>query len=259
MGAQRNQIEGSLLSSLGNFVWSIADQLRGVYKPHQYGNVILPFTILRRLDCIMEPHRDVLRALDVKYENRVRLGAEVKKQTGLGFYNTSSYGFGNLLADPDNLRENLIDYLDHFSPNIDVFDYFEFRNEVDKLSKGGRLFLVTSLFEEVDLHPDKVPNSEMGEVYEDIIRKFAEASNETSETTTRLGMRSGSSLISSLPRKTRHCLNRAQSVRSMTPRLAPAACFRWQKSTYFRRTLTPGLCCMARNITNSRTRSVSLT
>ncbi len=166
------------MSSLGNFVWSIADQLRGVYKPAKYGDVILPFTILRRLDCIMEPHRDQMRALAKQYDNPVRLGIEVKKATGLTFYNTSPYEFTNLLADPDSLRVNLQDYLDGFSDQIDVFERFKFGNELATLEEKDRLFLVVSKFSDVDLHPNKVPNAEMGDLFEELIRKFAEASNE---------------------------------------------------------------------------------
>jgi type I restriction enzyme M protein len=86
----------SLVSTLGSFVWSIADQLRGPYRPNQYGSVILPFTILRRLDCILEPDRETVRDLAAAYENPNRLRTEVKKKTGRPFYNTSKYSFANL-------------------------------------------------------------------------------------------------------------------------------------------------------------------
>jgi len=165
------------LSSLGNFVWAIADQLRGVYKPHQYGGVILPFTILRRLDCILEPTRDEVRALATQYEGGA-LDVQVKRKTGLGFYNTSAYDFARLLEDPEGLRANLMDYLTGFSANIDVFERFKFENEIATLDEKNRLYLVTSKFAEVDLHPDTVPNAEMGDLFEELIRKFAEASNE---------------------------------------------------------------------------------
>jgi len=166
------------LSNLGNFVWSIADQLRGVYKPHQYGNVILPMTILRRLDCILDPTRDEVRALAAKYDNPGALAVQVKRKTGLGFYNTSEFDFGSLLTDPEGLRANLLDYLTKFSPNIDVFERFKFENEIATLEEKNRLYLVVSKFAEVDLHPDVVPNAEMGDLFEELIRKFAEASNE---------------------------------------------------------------------------------
>lgn len=165
------------MSNLGNFVWSIADQLRGVYKPHQYGGVILPFTILRRLDCILEPTRDTVRELARRYQGR-SLDAQVRQKTTFRFYNTSEFDFAKLLADPEGLRSNLIDYISRFSSNIDVFERFKFENEIATLDEKGRLYLVVSKFAEVDLHPDTVPNAEMGDLFEELIRKFAEASNE---------------------------------------------------------------------------------
>ena len=166
------------MSSLGNFVWTIADQLRGPYKPHQYGGVILPFTILRRLDCILEPTRDQVRELAGKYEGGA-LDIQVKRSTGLAFYNTSRYDFARLLEDPEGLRANLIDYLTGFSSQIDVFERFKFEAEIATLDEKNRLYLIVSKFAEVDLHPDSVPNAEMGDLFEHLIRKFAEASNET--------------------------------------------------------------------------------
>lgn len=165
------------LSKLGNFVWGIADQLRGVYKPHQYGGVILPFTILRRLDCVLEPTRDEVRTLAAKYAGGA-LDVQVKRKAGLSFYNTSHFDFARLLEDPEGLRANLMDYITGFSANIDVFERFRFENELATLDEKNRLYLVTSKFAEVDLHPDTVPNAEMGDLFEYLIYKFAEASNE---------------------------------------------------------------------------------
>jgi len=165
------------MSNLGSFVWSIADQLRGVYKPHQYGGVILPFTILRRLDCILEPTRDEVRVLAKKHDGGA-LDVQVRQKTGFRFHNTSEYDFAKLLAEPDQLRSNVIDYISRFSANIDVFERFKFENEIATLDEKGRLYLVVSKFAEVDLHPDTVPNAAMGDLFEELIRKFAEASNE---------------------------------------------------------------------------------
>ena len=167
------------MSNLGSFIWSIADQLRGVYRPAQYGNVILPFTILRRLDAQMAEHRDTMHDLAAKHANPEMLARQVKKQTGLQFYNTSKFDFERLKADPSGLRENLIDYVSGFSENIDVFTRFKFENEIATLHEKDRLYLVVSQFAAVDLHPDSVPNSKMGDLFEELIRKFAEASNET--------------------------------------------------------------------------------
>ena len=166
------------MSKLGNFVWGIADQLRGVYKPHQYGGVILPFTILRRLDCVLASSRDEVRELATTYSDGA-LDVQVKRTTGLGFYNTSAFDFAKLLEDPEGLRSNLMDYIAGFSANIDVFERFKFENELATLDEKNRLYLITSKFAEVDLHPDSVPNAEMGDLFEHLIRKFAEESNET--------------------------------------------------------------------------------
>ena len=158
-------------------MWSIADQLRGVYKPHQYGGIVLPFTILRRLDCILAPTREEVRALAKKYDGGA-LDAKVRQKTGFRFYNTSEFDFAKLLADPEGLRSNLIDYISRFSANVDVFERFKFENEIATLDEKSRLYLVVSKFAEVDLHPDTVPNAAMGDLFEELIRKFAEASNE---------------------------------------------------------------------------------
>jgi type I restriction enzyme M protein len=167
------------VSKLGNFVWGIADQgLRGVYKPNQYGGVVLPFTILRRLDCVLAPARDEVRSLAAKYSDGA-LDLQVKRKTGLGFYNTSSFDFAKLLEDPEGLRANLMDYITGFSANVDVFERFRFENELVTLDEKSRLYLVASKFAEVDLHPESVPNAEMGDLFEYLIRKFAEESNET--------------------------------------------------------------------------------
>ncbi|MEU2789515.1 class I SAM-dependent DNA methyltransferase [Streptomyces sp. NPDC007100] len=168
------------MSTLGSFIWSIADQLRGPYRPNQYGTVILPFTILRRLDCILEPDRATVRELAAKYENPNRFKVEVKKVTGRSFYNTSNYSFANLLKDADGLADNLTDYIDRFSADVDVFEYFDFKQEILALEKAGLLREIVTSFGAIDLHPNAVSNSDMGDAFEYIIRKFNEAANETS-------------------------------------------------------------------------------
>lgn len=168
------------MSKLGSFIWSIADQLRGPYRPNQYGTVILPLTILRRLDCILEPDRETVRELAAKFDNPNRLKVEVKKATGRTFYNTSNFSFSNLLADADGLADNLTDYIDRFSPDVDVFEYFDFKKEILALEKAELLREVIKSFGAVDLHPEVVSNADMGDAFEYIIRKFNEAANETS-------------------------------------------------------------------------------
>ncbi|MFE4577406.1 type I restriction-modification system subunit M [Streptomyces chartreusis] len=166
------------MSNLGQMAWNIADGLRGPFKPNQYGDVILPFTVLRRLDCTLASTRDQVRELSSKYEGKV-LDVQVRKHTGLPFYNTSKFDFPRLLEDPDGLRANLVDYVNSFSENIDIFEKFEFEKTIDKLAEKGRLFYVVEAFAGLGLHPSVVSNSKMGDLYEYVIRKFAEASNET--------------------------------------------------------------------------------
>ena len=164
-------------SNLGPFVWSIADQLRGVYKPNQYGSIVLPFTILRRLDALMAPSRDEMRSLATLHTGGV-LDARMRKATGLAFYNTSQYDFDRLLGDPDQLRDNLIEYVTSFSANIDVFEQFGFEQVINTLDENNRLYVVVEKFAGVNLHPKAISNAEMGDLYEHLIYKFAEASNE---------------------------------------------------------------------------------
>ena len=167
------------MSSLGNFVWNIADQLRGVYRPNQYGNVILPMTILRRLDCVLEPTRADVAKMAAAGEKVELVAHKIRRKHGVNFYNLSAWDMQRLKADPDDLGANLTDYLNAFSPNIDVFSRFKFENEVATMDEKGRLYLVVSQFADIDLHPDRVSNAEMGDLFEELIRKFAEASNET--------------------------------------------------------------------------------
>jgi type I restriction enzyme M protein len=167
------------VSSLGNFVWSIADQLRGVYKPHQYGNVVLPMTILRRLDCVIEPSRDQVRKLAETVGNEELLKVRVKRELDLHVYNTSPWSLARLVGDPDGLATNLMEYIAGFSANVDVFDRFKFENEIATMAEKNRLLLVVKKFSEVDLHPETISNAAMGDLFEELIRKFAEASNET--------------------------------------------------------------------------------
>jgi type I restriction enzyme M protein len=168
------------VSQLGNFVWSIADQLRGVYKPHQYGGVILPMTILRRLDCVLEPHKQEILGKAAIINNPDLLALTIRRELGLPFYNTSKYTLASLLSEPDNLRANMLDYIAGFSANVaDIFERFKFDSEMITLEEKDRLFIVARRFTEVDLHPAALDNAAMGDLFEELIRKFADASNET--------------------------------------------------------------------------------
>jgi len=165
------------------FIWSVADLLRGVYKQSEYGRVILPLTVLRRLDCVLEPTKDKVleRAakLPADLENRAPI---LMHAAGESFYNTSKHTFKTLLADPDNVAPNLRNYIAGFSESArDIIDKFNFDTQIDRLDqhRPSLLYLVVSKFAELDMRPDKVSNLEMGYIYEELIRKFSELSNET--------------------------------------------------------------------------------
>lgn len=160
-------------------MWSIADQLRGPFKPHQYGDVILPMTILRRLDGIMSAHHDAIAEVLTTTDSDELREVRVRQKTGLGFYNTTPWTFTRLLGDPQGLQANLIDFISGFSRTIDVFDRFKFEDQIEALAESNRLLIVMQRFADVDLSPEKLPNAAMGDLFEELIRKFAEASNET--------------------------------------------------------------------------------
>jgi type I restriction enzyme M protein len=167
--------------SLSAFIWSVADLLRGDYKPADYGTVILPFTVLRRLDAVLAPTKAaVLAELEARKKADVNPEPFLKRKAKQTFFNTSPLDLKKLLGDPDNIAANLMSYIQGFSPSVrDIFERFDFLNQIDKLAKAKLLFLVTEKFAGIDLHPDRVSNADMGSVFEELIRKFAEASNET--------------------------------------------------------------------------------
>jgi type I restriction enzyme M protein len=163
------------------FLWSIANLLRGTYKQADYGKVILPFTILRRLDAALEGTKDKVLAVS---KDKSAVGAalefQLNKASGYTFYNKSPYDLKKASADTSNLKANLLAYIDGFSPNVrDIFERYEFAAQLAKLDENDLLLLVVQKFAQVDLHPETVSNVEMGMIFEELIRKFAEASNET--------------------------------------------------------------------------------
>lgn len=167
--------------ALSSFLWSVADLLRGDYKQADYGKVILPFTILRRLDCVLAPTKAAVLA---EYDLRVQQGINpvpfLLRKAGQTFYNTSDMDLKTLMGDQDNIAENLYSYLQGFSLDVrDIFERFEFATQIDRLQKAGLLYQVAERFAQVDLHPDHVDNHQMGLVFEELIRRFAELSNET--------------------------------------------------------------------------------
>ena len=163
------------------FLWSIANLLRGTYKQADYGKVILPFTILRRLDAALEGTKDkVLTVSKDKSAVGAALEFQLNQASGYTFYNKSPYDLKKASGDTSNLKVNLLSYIDGFSPNVrDIFERYEFAAQLAKLDENDLLLLVTQKFAQVDLHPETVSNVEMGMIFEELIRKFAEASNET--------------------------------------------------------------------------------
>ena len=169
------------INNHGAFIWSVADLLRGVYKQSEYGRVILPLTVLRRLDCVLEPTKDTVieRAakLPADLENRAPI---LMHAAGESFYNTSKHTFKTLLADPDNVAPNLRNYIAGFSESArDIIVKFNFDTQIDRLEQHNLLYLVVSKFADLDMSPDTVSNLEMGYIYEELIRRFSELSNET--------------------------------------------------------------------------------
>jgi len=168
-------------TELAAFIWSVADLLRGDYKQSDYGKVILPLTLLRRLDCVLEPTKKAVLAECAKRKNEgVNLDVFLKRKSKLSFYNVSEFTLPGLLDDPKHIRQNTIAYIGDFSADArDVFERFKFIERISELDDKNLLFQVMQKFAAIDLHPDVIPNETMGMVFEELIRKFAEASNET--------------------------------------------------------------------------------
>jgi type I restriction enzyme M protein len=162
--------------SLSNFIWSVADLLRGDYKQSEYGRVILPFTVLRRLDCVLQPTKSAV----IAQVEASRPDPFLIRAAGHNFFNRSPLDLGKLVGDQDNIGINLLAYIQGFSPEVrDIFEQFEFAAQIDRLAKNGLLYQVTERFARIDLHPERVDNAQMGLAFEELIRKFAEISNET--------------------------------------------------------------------------------
>jgi type I restriction enzyme M protein len=177
--AGEGQAGGS--ANLSSFIWSVADLLRGDYRQSEYGKVILPFTVLRRLDCVLEATKPAVVA-EFKARGKGKVNPEpfLLRKAGQLFYNTSPLDLKKLMGDQDHIGENLRSYIHAFSPVVrDIFEHFEFHIQIDRLAKSGLLYLVTEKFANIDLHPEAVSNAQMGMIFEELIRKFAELSNET--------------------------------------------------------------------------------
>ena len=165
-----------------NLIWAIADKLTGVYKPHEYGKVILPLTVIRRFDCILADTKEaVLEKHNSMAPNLPMREVFLKKASGYEFYNTSKYTFETLLDAPDSIEANFRNYLNGFSKNVrEIIEKFKFDQEITTLAEKNLLYIVTQQFTTTKavLHPNKISNLEMGYIFEEIIRRFSEAHNE---------------------------------------------------------------------------------
>ena len=172
----------SNVNEKANLIWAIADKLTGVYKPHEYGKVILPFTVIRRFDCILaKTKKAVLKKNESMPKDMPMRNDFLKKASGYQFYNTSKYTFETLLDDSSNIEANFRNYINGFSENVSqIIEKFKFDNEIQTLADKNLLYIVIQEFTtpKADLHPDKISNLEMGYIFEEIIRKFSEAHNE---------------------------------------------------------------------------------
>ena len=169
--------------NIESFIWGICDDvLRGLFKQHEYGDVILPFLVLRRLDCVQEEHKDeVVKLYNELKENFDDPSDIIHTKLGINFSNHSRYDLRRLVNEPSKLNENLYEYLRSFSPNVqDIVQNFGLQKHIDKLEENDSLYILVEKFSEVDLHPSKVDNHLMGSIFEELLRKFSEMSNETS-------------------------------------------------------------------------------
>ena len=167
-----------------NLIWQIADLLRGPYRPPQYERVMLPMTVLRRFDCVLAPTKaKVLAEFEKRKGGKLNddaLDRLLNRASGQRFHNHSPLDFEKLKGDPDNIEKHLVSYIKGFSANVRrIFDFFEFENEIEKMRESNILYLVISKFCDVDLHPNAVPNAQMGLIFENLIRRFNELANET--------------------------------------------------------------------------------
>lgn len=166
-----------------NLIWQIADLLRGPYRPPQYERVMLPMTVLRRFDCVLAPTKTRVLTEHDRSSGKLKgeaLDAKLNRAAAQRFHNHSPLNFEKLKGDPDHLAQHLVSYIKGFSTNVQrIFEYFEFENEIEKMREANLLFLVVSKFCDVDLHPDRVPNEQMGLIFENLIRRFNELANET--------------------------------------------------------------------------------
>lgn len=172
----------NIVSEKASLIWSVADKLTGVYKPHEYGDVILPLTVLKRFDSVLSDTKEqVLEAVKDLPKTNVQRDTILKGITGQKFYNTSLYDFKKLLDDPDNIESNLSNYIQGYSKEVvDIIENFDFDRHIKRMANNHILYSVIEAFNQknANLHPSEVSNIEMGYIFEEIIRKFSESHNE---------------------------------------------------------------------------------
>ena len=170
-------------TNLSSLIWSAADDaLRNVFKPSEYGRIILPFVVFRRLDCILEPKKDETFRLNEEYKDKLQDPSPViQSRIDSTFFNVSRFDLMRLKSDPDNIRMNFDNYIYGYSKNVyDIIENFSVGPLADKLDKHNRLYLLIDKFTQFDLHPSVIDNHRMGTVYEELLRRFSEMSNEES-------------------------------------------------------------------------------
>ena len=170
-------------SEISSFIWNVCDDvLRGLFKPHEYGDIILPFTVLRRLDCVLEEHKDEVINLYNEYKSKVDDPSPIiLGKINTSFFNHSNYDLNRLKQDHSNIKMNFNNYINGYSENVlEIIENFQLEKPVEKLQKNNRLFQFIEKFSEIDLHPNVISNHQMGQIFEELLRKFSEMSNETS-------------------------------------------------------------------------------
>ena len=170
-------------NEISSFIWNVCDDiLRNVFKNHEYGDIILPFLVLRRLDCVLEPKKKEV----VEFYNSIKGEFEdpsevLMEQTNMNFTNYSKFDLVKLKEDPNKLKTHIDEYISGYSSNVrEILSYHNLNSIINKLHKNNRLFKLIELFTQVDLHPNVVNNHTMGRIFEELLRRFSEMSNETS-------------------------------------------------------------------------------
>ena len=170
-------------NEISSFIWNVCDDvLRGLFKQHEYGDVIIPFLVLRRLDCVLEGKKEEIIKVHQEYKDKFDDTSKIiNSKLNLKFSNYSRYDLNRLKDEPNKLSENFYDYLSSFSTNVqDIIQNFGIQKHIDKLDSNDKLYILIEKFTDIDLHPNVIDNHVMGNIFEELLRKFSEMSNETS-------------------------------------------------------------------------------